>query len=448
MHAIIFTNLKLRIFCIRFQWLLYLFGYLLISSCVSIRYQRDISEYQDEIQRLKAQIKANANQAKAWRDLGVIYFETANYTQAGKYLGKAYELDASDARTLFYLGMTLEFLNELPEALAIQRKYTQVSRLSPYRRLMAGRYHRIRRLLIRQELRNLLAREAQLSEKRMSTQTLAVFPLNYQGKDKRFAPLGRGLSEMIIIDLGQVQQLRLLERIRLQTLIDELKLAQTELIDPQSAPRLGKLLGAGRIIAGSFDVTKKKDLKVDVLSWDIINRQFPEATTQSDALTNLFLLEKDLVFGIIEQLGIELTPEEREKIQFFPTKNLQAFLAYCRGLEEEDAGDFINALQFYQKAKALDPEFDLAQQKAEAVQSLNEAGGDKQQILEEIARVEGEETLPEIGAEELVDMRLDNLHNNLNSIFVPGQDARKTVEEAATSGANLGELPPPPENPK
>ncbi|RMD88413.1 MAG: hypothetical protein D6813_12100, partial [Calditrichaeota bacterium] len=131
-----------------------------------------------------------------------------------------------------------------------------------------------------------------------------------------------------------------------------------------------------------------------------------------------------------------------------PTKNLQAFLAYCRGLEEEDSGNYINAMKFYQQAKALDPGFKRSQQKAEAMQSLNEAGGDKQQILTEIARVEGKETPPEIGAEELVDMRLDNLRNNLNSIFVPGQDARKSVEEAATSGANLGELPPPPENPR
>ncbi|MFQ5865025.1 MAG: CsgG/HfaB family protein [bacterium] len=425
-----------------------IFLILFCLSCAPVRYHKDISEYRGEIYKLEAKLKVNPEDAEALRDLGVIYFETAQYPLAKDYLQKAYVQNPEDPKTMFYLGMTLEFRNENQEALKIHERYIEVSRLSPYRRLMEGRYRRLSRDFIRQEIRTLLQQEQQLSEDRMAPKTIAVFPLTYQGKAKKFAVLGRGLSEMIIIDLGQVRELNLLERIRLQTLLQELELAQTEIVDKQSAPRVGKLLGAGRIIAGSFNVLKKSQLQVDVLSWDIINRNFPDAVSQIDALENLFKMEKELVFDVIEKIGIELTPQERERIQRIPTQNMQAFLAYCNGLEKEDAGQFEAAVKFYQQALKLDPNFKPAQIKAEAAESSSQAGGSSDEVLEQIAKIEGKEAPPTGSSEDLVNARLENLGNNVGSNFAPGQDSRKSTEEAESSGADLGELPEPPPPPQ
>ncbi|MFQ5823097.1 MAG: tetratricopeptide repeat protein [bacterium] len=421
---------------------------LLCVSCATVRYQRDISEYQSEINKLETKLKTNPEDSEALQDLGVIYFETEQYSLAIDYLQKAYEYNPNDPKTMFYLGMTLEFQNKNQEALKIHEKFIEVSRLSPYRRLMEGRYRRLNREIIRQEIRTLLQQEQQLSEDRMTSKTIAIFPLIYQGKDEQYAPLGKGLSEMIIIDLGQVQELQLLERIRMQTLLEELKLAQTELINKQSAPRFGKLLGAGRILAGTFNILKKKQLQVDVLSWDIINHNFPDATSQSDALENLFRLEKDLVFNVIEEMGIELTPQERDNIQHIPTKNIQAFLAFCKGLEKEDAMQFNAAVKFYQEAIKLDPDFKAAANKSEAAESLSQAGGSSEDVLGQIVKIEGQEIVPVTSPNDLINNRLQNLGSNVGSNFVPGQDSRKSTEEASSSGADLGELPKPPEPPE
>ena len=147
-------------------------------------------------------------------------------------------------------------------------------------------------------------------------------------------------------------------------------------------------------------------------------------------------------------MGIQLTQAERVSIQRHPTRNLQAFFSYCRGLQEEDAGRFDAAANFFQSAFQLDPGFQAAATASEANESLSYAGGTSDEILSELAVVEGT-TTPGTTQQDLINSRLDNLADNIGSNFIPGQDTRKSTEEAAESGADLGELaePPPPPPP-
>jgi hypothetical protein len=74
-------------------------------------------------------------------------------------------------------------------------------------------------------------------------------------------------------------------------------------------------------------------------------------------MERIFQLEKDLVFEIINQMGISLTQEERDAIEIIPTENLLAFMAYCRGLDYEDRGLYNRAVEEYRTAVNLDPQF-------------------------------------------------------------------------------------------
>lgn len=416
-----------------------------VSSCATVKYQQDINRYRDEIARLETRLKANPNDFEALRELGVIHFETAQYTTTQPILQKALAQNPDDPKTTFYLGLTHEFQNNVNDALQLYAKFPDVTRLSPYRGLMEGRYVRLSRQFVSTEIRALIQNEQQLTLERIAPKTIAVFPLNYQGRDRRYVALGKGLAEMITIDLGQVRELTLLERLRLQTLIDEMERTQGVMFDRESAPRFGKLLRAGRIVAGSFDVLSGNQLQVDLLSWNVANQNYPDAVTERDALSNLFRLEKEIVFNVLSEMDIQLTQEERENIQRVPTQNLQAFLAYCRGLEQEDAGNFQNAAKAYQVAFKLDPAFRPAQIKSEAAQSFLQAGATRVEVLDQLARIERAESVT-TDSQDLVNSRLNNLSNSVGSNFVPGQDSRKPGEEAIQSGADFGELqePPPP----
>ncbi|OPX34349.1 hypothetical protein B1H10_03865 [candidate division KSB1 bacterium 4484_188] len=425
--------------------LIFFMGFLLWQGCATVKYQEKVSDYQEQIRILQKKLHKNPDNMDAIRDLGVIYFQTRQYAKAKDYLNRAYKASPKDAKTLLYLGLCLEFENNNEAALKFYEKYSEIPRYSPWREKLEGRYRWLTRQQIRQEMRKLLEQEAQLAAKRLSPKRIAVFPFTFSDGNKRLAPLGKGLAEMIITDLTQVKSLQVVERVRVQALLEEIALGQTGLVEESSAPRYGKLLAAGKIIHGKFAGLSRNRIRLDAAYWDIINQQFPQPTEMTDALNNLFLLEKDIVFEIIERMGITLTPRERQRILHIPTKNLQAFLAYCMGLEQEDAGNFEAALQSYKTSTQLDPDFNLARKKMEETETLTKAGQDKESFLSSLSEMERWTKGTTVGGN-LVNRRLQNLSSSLGSNFIPGPDSRESVEEVTTAGISVvsGELPEPP----
>jgi len=418
------------------------------QGCAPVKYQEDAVDYQQDIRRLETELRADPANEEALRELGVLYFKAQQYELSRKLFIKAFQVNPQNPQTLFYLGMNLEFANQEDNALKVYQKYIDVSRLSPYRRLMEGRYHWLTREKIRHELQALVKEEETLSAEALSPTTLAIFPFTYQGGDTQFASLGRGLSEMLIIDLGRINSLQVVERVRMEVLLEEITRSQAEAFDPSTAPRAGKLLRAGQVIKGSYDVFDKDQLRIDISSLNVLSGELSKPISGTDALNNLFKIEKDLVFRTIELLGVELTPEERRKIQFIPTQNVQAYLAYTMGLDDESAGRFNEAAEHYGNAAQMDKSFALAKSRADYAGSLGDAGGSKEEAAVKADALE--KSLEKPGDKNLVNRRLQKIARSLGSNFVPGQDSRESAEEAAAAGVellpdNLQDPPPPPE---
>ncbi|MBI5473540.1 MAG: hypothetical protein HY961_14465 [Ignavibacteriae bacterium] len=419
----------------------------LVSSCATTSGRRSAADYLQEIQILQQRLIQNPNDAATLRELGVAYFQIKDFDPAKQHLYRAFVLVPLDARSMFYYGMTLEFLGHIESALAVYVNFTEISTQSPYRKLIEGRYQALVREVIRKQLLSTIANEKQLGASQVSPKAIAVFPLHYQGNDERFVALSKGLSELILVDLGQVKGIQLIERIRTEELLNELKFSQSAFVDRASAPRLGKLLSAGRVVAGSFNV-QKTVFRMDVAAWDIVQRKFPDFTSKADDLDNLFKVQKEMVFSLIRELGIALTQEEREKIQLIPTKNFLAFMNYCMGLRSEDALDFTAAIVYYKQAVSLDPGFVIAQKKVSAMEAINTAGGPKEHALSLAQRLD--RPLIELSSERrrrLVDIRLGHLTEGMGNTFLPGNDNRDPVEEAVRGGA-VGKLPEPPHPPR
>ena len=86
-----------------------------------------------------------------------------------------------------------------------------------------------------------------------SSQPLTVFCLELTGKGQ--PPVWEGedvfLSEKLAMDLTSDPRLQQVERVLLDRLLEELKLGSSELSDPQTALRLGKIMSARLLIAGT-----------------------------------------------------------------------------------------------------------------------------------------------------------------------------------------------------
>ena len=233
-----------------------------------------------------------------------------------------------------------------------------------------------------------LARESTLTAQPPEPATLAILPVTIAG-DSSLQPLSRGLAEMLTSDLAMVRSLRLLERLQIGTLLDELKLAQSARADPATAARVGRLLRAERMVQGVAAITLNGSVR---MSAAVVRG---DGTVRSGAQVNgtfkqLLDLEKQLVFGLATQLGIQLTDAERQRILRQGPKNLAAFLAYSQGLEALDRGDYRGAAAAFGAAARADPSFQAAQQQqqaAAAAPAVQASPGDVVTVVEAVAQL-------------------------------------------------------------
>jgi hypothetical protein len=79
------------------------------------------------------------------------------------------------------------------------------------------------------------------------------------------------------------------------------------------------------------------------------------------------------ITGPQDAVGVTLTQQERERINENRTGNLLAFLAYGRGLESMDRGNFQQASTFFRQASQLDPNFAPVQEAAQEAGDLEQA---------------------------------------------------------------------------
>ncbi|HEY3446138.1 MAG TPA: CsgG/HfaB family protein [Myxococcales bacterium] len=85
---------------------------------------------------------------------------------------------------------------------------------------------------------------------------VAVLYFEYTGKNEDLFVLRKGLAQMLATDLANSGQISVVERMRLQEILDELKLTQSRKFDPSTTARLGKLLGVHYLVMGHFYETK------------------------------------------------------------------------------------------------------------------------------------------------------------------------------------------------
>ena len=320
------------------------------------------------IAKLEKKRASRPNDAAVARSLGIAYYKANRFTDARTHLDAATRLDPRDGSATLYLGLTAERLNDIPAAKAAYQSYVRYGRTSKVRRQLEARLA----ALVRQELtvaaKSAVAQEQQLSTQPGNARTVAVMPLRFTGADTSLQPLERGMAELLTIDLARSHQLTVVERSRIQALLDEIKLQQSGATDSTTNVRTGKIIQAGRIVSGGI-IQDANRLRVDAA---IVNTQtsgLAGGATNENTLEQLFAIEKAIVKQLFDSLGVTLTEQEKKDLELVPTRNFQAFLAYSRGLMLEDQGRYDAASRSFGEAMRIDPSFFQASQKSTQTQA-------------------------------------------------------------------------------
>lgn len=318
----------------------------------------------NEIPELEARLADNPEDGDVLLRYAAALFSASRCDTASVVAARGAQAKPRSALAPLVLGQCFEQANDFDQAVGVYAAFLKT--FPEERGADAVRARQMLALRARATLRaqNALAQEAQLGTEGGDPRTLAVLPIDIAG-DSIYQPLGRGLAQIFTADLALLQQFTLVERIQVQALIDEIRLAEAGRVDQATAARMGRMLQAGRMVQGAAAIPNEDDVQ---LSMAVIDNQGQVASpsARQGRLRDLMRMEKEIVIELSAQLGYQLSEAERRAILENGTQNLVAFLAYSNGLAAEDIGDFSAAAAYFQQAVQSDPGFQQAREQFRA----------------------------------------------------------------------------------
>jgi TolB-like protein/Tfp pilus assembly protein PilF len=158
-----------------------------------------------------------------------------------------------------------------------------------------------------------------------------------------------GISDIIINQLSKISGLRVIGRTSTLKYKDDKKTIQ----------EIGKELGVSYVIEGT--VQKQEDkIRVSVQMVRVRNEDHVWSEFYDKEWKDIFNIQTDIAENIANNLETILTPEERNQIEHIGTDNPEAYRLFKIGdflMTRLNESDFYKAIDNYQQAIALDPDF-------------------------------------------------------------------------------------------
>ncbi len=200
---------------------------------------------------------------------------------------------------------------------------------------------------------------------------IAVLPFNNggsygQGKED-FDALERGIAGMMISELSANPAARVVEREQIQHLLDEQNLGAQGRVEAATAAKIGKLVGARYMVMGTF-VDFYGDFRVDVR---LINTETSEVVkTESERMQrdHLFDIIRNIAARLMKDASLPALTRQASDQQMSRQVPTEALTYYSRALLYQDRGQKDKAVEMFNRALAIFPEYAEAKDGLQRVQ--------------------------------------------------------------------------------
>jgi curli biogenesis system outer membrane secretion channel CsgG len=179
-----------------------------------------------------------------------------------------------------------------------------------------------------------------------------------------FDALSKGISGMLINELAQDNQIRVVERDQLQHLMDEQNI-DPKRVDQSTAVRLGKLLGAHHMIFGGFIADQSGRMILNSRAVNVETSQVEYVARVQGKTDNVLTMITQLADSMVNGMKLpaldtkvsEAHVEAAKKVPF------ETVMLYSRGLAEEDKGNKDKAVEYYKASLAKFPSYEPSQKR-------------------------------------------------------------------------------------
>ena len=186
--------------------------------------------------------------------------------------------------------------------------------------------------------------------------SIAVLPFKNDSPNDSTTYFIDGVMEEILTDLQTIKDIRVISRTSVEQFRGSTK---------PTTPEIAKKLGVNYIVEGSGQKYGNKfRLRVQLIRAAKENHLWAKSYEQEikDA-KDIFSIQSQIAQTIAEELEVVITPKEKKLIEKVPTINLEAYKAFLKGqfyLRKFTKNNLDTALQYFELAKEIDPEYALA----------------------------------------------------------------------------------------
>ena len=158
-----------------------------------------------------------------------------------------------------------------------------------------------------------------------------------------------GMTEDIITELANIKNLKVFPRPAMLAYRDK----------PVTAPQVGRELNASYVLGGSLRRLGNR-LRITAQLVESLSGHTLWAQRFDREMADVFEVQDEIARSIAQAFRINLSPQEERKIASKPTENSVAYDYYLRGRSYARRESLEFALQMYEQAVKLDPNFALA----------------------------------------------------------------------------------------
>lgn len=201
---------------------------------------------------------------------------------------------------------------------------------------------------------------------------IAVMPFDNSGsygQDKEnFDALQKGIPGMLISELAGNPAARVVERDEIQKLLQEQDLGATGRVDPQTAAKVGKLVGARYVITGTF-IDFYGDFRLDARLLNVETSEIVKVESDRMQRDHLFDLIRTVAAKLMKDANLPPLPKQASDQRMGRQIPTEALTFYSKALLYQDRGQKDKAVEMYQRALAVFPQYAEAQQGLQRVKS-------------------------------------------------------------------------------
>lgn len=179
---------------------------------------------------------------------------------------------------------------------------------------------------------------------------VAVFPFfnggSYGAQKEDLALLQVGLQQSLMYELAQNTNLRVIDRSTLRELLQEQDLGKTDRVDPATAARIGKIVGARYVVTGGF-IDLYGDFQLTGRIVDVETSEIVRSAQVQGKREKMYGLIVDMASRVTNDIKLPALPAAQKESRMRRAITPEAIVRHAMILSIADDGDKPRAVQLY-----------------------------------------------------------------------------------------------------